>query len=109
MPQVETARGPIETAKLGKVLMHEHVFIISTEIAQNYPEDWGDEDVRLADAVKRLNELRNRRAGCDARRRTRVALLCARASRNRRTDYDAYARGDKAPARAAEDPQRGGR
>ncbi|HEY6598894.1 MAG TPA: hypothetical protein VIZ30_06260, partial [Pseudomonadales bacterium] len=58
MPQVETARGPIETAKLGKVLMHEHVFIISTEIAQNYPEDWGDEDVRLADAVKRLNELK---------------------------------------------------
>ena len=51
MPQVETARGPIETIRLGKVLMHEHVFIVSTEIAQNYPEDWGDEDVRLADAV----------------------------------------------------------
>lgn len=58
MPTVETARGPIDTQALGHVLMHEHVFVISTEIQQNYPEDWGSEDKRLADAVKRLNELK---------------------------------------------------
>jgi len=63
MATVETAKGPVETRKLGKVLMHEHVFIISTEISQNYPEEWGDEEIRLADAVKRLNELKE--AGID--------------------------------------------
>jgi len=28
MANVETAKGPIDTAKLGKVLMHEHVFVL---------------------------------------------------------------------------------
>lgn len=58
MPTVDTARGTIDTTALGRVLMHEHVFIISTEIQQNYPEGWGDEDKRLDDAVRRLNELK---------------------------------------------------
>ena len=58
MSIVQTARGPLDTARLGRTLMHEHVFIISTEIAQNYPEDWGDEDARLTDAVARLNALK---------------------------------------------------
>jgi phosphotriesterase-related protein len=40
--------------------MHEHVFIMTTEIALNYPEAWGDEDKRVADAVSRLNELKSR-------------------------------------------------
>jgi len=26
---------------LGVTLMHEHVFLMTTEIMQNYPEDWG--------------------------------------------------------------------
>ncbi len=43
MAAVETARGPIPAEDLGRVLMHEHVFVISPEIQQNYPEDWGDE------------------------------------------------------------------
>lgn len=38
--------------------MHEHVFIMTTEIAQNYPEAWGDEDKRVAGAIARLGELR---------------------------------------------------
>ncbi len=38
--------------------MHEHVFVMTTEITQNYPEDWGDEDQREADAITRLNELK---------------------------------------------------
>ena len=36
---VETATGPIEASDLGRVLMHEHVFVISTEIQQNYPDE----------------------------------------------------------------------
>ena len=55
---VETARGPIAVDALGKVLMHEHVFVLSPEILQNYPEIWGDEDERVTDAVRRLTELK---------------------------------------------------
>ena len=40
--------------------MHEHVFIMTTEILQNYPEAWGDESKRIADAIARLNELKSR-------------------------------------------------
>jgi phosphotriesterase-related protein len=44
--------------------MHEHVFVLDAEILQNYPEDWGDDDQRIASAVDRLNELKSR--GVDA-------------------------------------------
>ena len=57
---VNTVRGPIETAQLGVTLMHEHVFVLSTEIMQTFPEPWGDEEKRVADAVARLNELKSR-------------------------------------------------
>ncbi|MGC2744081.1 MAG: phosphotriesterase-related protein [Candidatus Angelobacter sp.] len=60
MPQVQTVRGPIDSSKLGVTLMHEHVFVLDTEIAQNYPEEWGSEEKRIADAVMRLNELKAR-------------------------------------------------
>ena len=64
MATVETARGAIDTGDLGRVLMHEHVFVLSPEIMQNYPEEWGDEEVRVADAVRRLSELKA--AGIDS-------------------------------------------
>jgi len=57
MAQVQTARGPVEAGRLGRVLMHEHVFVLTAEVQQNYPEEWGDEDERVADAVRRLREL----------------------------------------------------
>jgi phosphotriesterase-related protein len=60
MAQVNTVRGPIDTAGLGTTLMHEHVFILTTEITQNYPETWGEEANREADAIQRLNELKAR-------------------------------------------------
>ncbi|MCP5181867.1 MAG: phosphotriesterase [Pseudomonadales bacterium] len=63
MPTVDTARGTIDTSALGRVLMHEHVFILSPEIQQNYPEEWGDEDRRIEDAIRRLAELKS--AGID--------------------------------------------
>ena len=55
---VETATGPVLASELGRVLMHEHVFVISTEIQQNYPKEWGEEQVRIDDAVARLTELK---------------------------------------------------
>jgi phosphotriesterase-related protein len=60
--QVQTVRGPVETARLGRVLMHEHVFVLSEEIRQNYPSYW-DEEERVADAVTRLRELAGRGIG----------------------------------------------
>ena len=32
MAQVQTARGPVEAASLGQVLMHEHVFVLTAEV-----------------------------------------------------------------------------
>ena len=60
MPLLNTAAGAIDTANLGVTLMHEHVFIMTTEIMENYPEGWGDGAKREADAIVRLNELKSR-------------------------------------------------
>src|SRR6267142_922153 len=60
MAQIHTIRGPIDSAQLGTTLMHEHVFILDKEISENYPENWGAEEERIADAVVRLNELKAR-------------------------------------------------
>jgi phosphotriesterase-related protein len=57
MPQVQTARGPIETAELGVTLMHEHIFTLTADVQINYPQEWGSEQERIADAVRRLNEV----------------------------------------------------
>src|SRR5690349_7630361 len=60
MATIQTMRGPIDSAQLGVTLMHEHIFVLSTEIMLNYPEAWGDEERRIRDAVARLNELSSR-------------------------------------------------
>lgn len=59
MAQIQTVRGPVDSSQLGPTLMHEHVFVLDTEILQNYPEEWGAEEQRVADAIKRLNELKS--------------------------------------------------
>lgn len=61
MPTVETVRGPIEVGDLGPTLMHEHVFILSTEHVQNYGDGlWWDEEARVADAITKLRALRDK-------------------------------------------------
>src|SRR6476660_9490632 len=60
MRQVNTVKGALNTEQLGVTLMHEHVFVLSAEIMQNFPEPWGDEDTRVADAIARLNDLKSR-------------------------------------------------
>jgi phosphotriesterase-related protein len=57
VPQVQTVRGPVDVAELGPTLMHEHVFVLTPDVQQNYPEEWGSEDQRVADAVTKLREL----------------------------------------------------
>ena len=57
MSQVQTVLGPVDAAGLGQTLMHEHVFVVTAEVQSNYPEEWGDEETRIADAVRRLAEL----------------------------------------------------
>jgi phosphotriesterase-related protein len=37
--------------------MHEHVFVLTPDVQQNYPDEWGDEDARVADAVAKLSQL----------------------------------------------------
>ncbi|GAA4058726.1 phosphotriesterase-related protein [Actinomadura miaoliensis] len=60
MPAVETVRGPVDVADLGRTLMHEHVFVVSAEHMANYGAGaWWDEEERVADAVARLRELRD--------------------------------------------------
>jgi phosphotriesterase-related protein len=42
---------------LGQTLMHEHVFVLSTEHMQNYGSSWWNEEVRVADAIAKLNAM----------------------------------------------------
>jgi phosphotriesterase-related protein len=57
VPTVESVRGPVELSDLGQVLMHEHVFVMSTEHMHNYGADWWDEEFRVADAIAKLNSM----------------------------------------------------
>jgi phosphotriesterase-related protein len=57
MAVVESVRGPVELGSLGQTLMHEHVFVLSTEHVQNYGSGWWDEEARVADAIAKLNSL----------------------------------------------------
>jgi phosphotriesterase-related protein len=62
MPQaqtalVQTARGPVAVPALGRTLMHEHIFVLTADVQANYPEEWGPEEARVADAAGRLAEL----------------------------------------------------
>jgi phosphotriesterase-related protein len=57
MPQVQTVRGPVDTSELGRTFMHEHIFVLTADVQQNYPGEWGNEDDRVADAVGKLQAL----------------------------------------------------
>lgn len=51
---VATLRGDIDPGDLGVTLMHEHLFVVDTELRANYPETW-DEATQIELAVERLN------------------------------------------------------
>jgi len=53
-PTVPTVRGELPVADLGRTLMHEHIFTSTLEVSLNYPQTFGDEQERIADAVAHL-------------------------------------------------------
>ncbi len=57
MTQVQTARGPIDSSGLGRVLVHEHVFCMDMEYTLNYRPDFNEEE-QIAEAARRLDELK---------------------------------------------------
>ncbi|MBO0774760.1 MAG: phosphotriesterase [Actinobacteria bacterium] len=57
MNEVPTASGSVATADLGPVYMHEHIFVLTPDVQQNYPGEWGSEEERVADAVAKLRAL----------------------------------------------------
>ena len=57
MTQVPTVRGDVDAADLGPVYMHEHIFVLTADIQQNYPAEWGSEDDRVEDAAVKLRAL----------------------------------------------------
>ncbi|GLZ46282.1 phosphotriesterase [Actinomycetospora sp. NBRC 106375] len=59
MPSVETVRGPVDVGDLGTTLMHEHVFVLTPDMMQNYGDEYWDEEVRVADAIDKLRRLRD--------------------------------------------------
>ena len=62
MSTVETVRGAVAAAELGRTLPHEHVLILQPEALQNYGHVWGesywDEDDRVRDAIEKLRAVR---------------------------------------------------
>ena len=57
MSEVPTVRGPVDVADLGPTYMHEHIFVLTADVQQNYPAEWGGEETRTADAAAKLNAL----------------------------------------------------
>ena len=57
-PAVQTVRGPVPVTELGRVFMHEHVFVLNEEIRQNYA-DW-DEEEQVGAAAAKLSALAGR-------------------------------------------------
>ncbi|WP_244882000.1 phosphotriesterase-related protein [Brevibacterium epidermidis] len=57
MAEVQTVTGTIDSSELGRTLVHEHIFVLSEEMRQNYDTAWDDEE-KIADAVAKLNDLK---------------------------------------------------
>ena len=57
MAEVQTVTGTIDSSELGRTLVHEHIFVLSEEMRQNYDTTWDDEE-RISDAVTKLNDLK---------------------------------------------------
>lgn len=57
MTAVQTVLGAVDVDDLGRTYMHEHIFVLTPDVQQNYPAEWGSEDDRVADAVAKLTEL----------------------------------------------------
>ena len=62
--RVETVRGAMAVDGLGTTLMHEHVFVLTPDVMQNYGHEWWwDEQDLGADAVRQLQGLKDAGVG----------------------------------------------
>lgn len=57
MSEVQTLRGTIDSSALGRVLIHEHIFLMDMEYTYNYRQDFFEEKT-ITDAAARLNALK---------------------------------------------------
>lgn len=60
MAVIQTARGQLSVDQLGATLMHEHIFMVTPGIREDYPEmSWdGDRDQKIDAAVRTLCDLK---------------------------------------------------
>lgn len=57
MPTVNTVTGPVDVSTLGPTLMHEHIFVVSPDVARDYPDiAWGDKRERILDASRKIGD-----------------------------------------------------
>ena len=57
---VPTVTGEVRSDELGLTLMHEHIFIFSPELEQNYPDEAWREEEQVADAVRKLRAAKSK-------------------------------------------------
>jgi phosphotriesterase-related protein len=57
MAQIQTLRGPIDSGALGRVLIHEHIFLMDMEYTYNYRQDFFADET-ITKAAARLNALK---------------------------------------------------
>lgn len=57
MEHVETLLGPRLVSELGRIYMHEHIFVLTADVQQNYPQEWGDDARRIDEAARKLKAL----------------------------------------------------
>jgi phosphotriesterase-related protein len=59
---VQTVTGPVPIDALGRVLAHEHVIVLNTELQENHPGDWDrgrwEEEPGIAQAVEKLRAVK---------------------------------------------------
>ncbi|MFD7922263.1 phosphotriesterase [Streptomyces sp. NPDC059740] len=56
---VESVLGPVPVAALGTTLTHEHLFVLTPDSQANWEWEGWDEEAHVAEAVRRLRELRD--------------------------------------------------
>jgi phosphotriesterase-related protein len=59
MATIQAVTGPIDTAQLGRVLMHEHIFTKSPGVFENWPNAWNREAVKQR-AIAKLQDVQGR-------------------------------------------------
>lgn len=57
MSIVPVVGGTVDSADLGVTYMHEHIFVLTSDVQANYPAEWGSESARVDDAVGQLKAL----------------------------------------------------